>query len=68
MQNQLFKLEDGLTISELESRHELSVILPSDEVEADTKTTEIRRCSGNKVDVPAVPAGGSGDQSFVPNP
>ena len=44
------KFEQGLSIQELEERHELTVAVPSEALEAakdDNNDTTIERCSGN---------------------
>ncbi len=50
MSKQSLKFEQGLSIQELEERHELTVAIPADAVETakdDNNDTTIERCSGN---------------------
>ncbi len=41
------KFDKGLTIQELEDRHELTVAVPSDTAKDDNNDTTIDRCSDN---------------------
>ncbi len=57
MQNNLFNLENGLSIRELEERQELSILTPIEEV--DQKTTTISRCNDNRYSPASTPTTGS---------
>ena len=45
--NQVKGFEQGLSIQELEERHELTVAVPTDTVKDDNNDTTIDRCGGN---------------------
>lgn len=65
MNQEVFNLEDALSINELEARQELSVAFGTEAIEAATKDdVKVERCNGNDVGITGA-AGGEG--GVIPN-
>lgn len=61
MNQEVFNLEDALSINELEARQELSVAFGTEAIEAATKgDVKVERCGGNDVGITGTGGGGAG--------
>lgn len=66
MKNEMFNMEVGLSIRELEERQEMSILLPTDEVQ--DKSTKIDRCNNNGVSTTPSTGGGTSSTFNPDNP